>query len=133
MKKFLLLAVMVFVLCLPVLGQEDGSLDDPEPIAAPSEMSNTEFLEGKIVKDGANAFLQTETEKIALLPCDSLTELLKTEGLENKTFALEGERVPAKDGKSEGFMTKGYSENVPEPVGDIQVVPEPEGTDEGGE
>lgn len=86
------------------------------PAADAAVAPAAEKLEGQIiVVKGENGAPDTVTFKTAaaeltLLPGDKLTELLAVEKVAEKTFVLEGEKVAAKDGKSEGFMIKSFEE-----------------------
>jgi len=113
MKRILFLALMVIAFSVPAFAQDAVAPVATEEVAPVAETAVT--LEGKIVMKEANAFIATADAEIALLPCEKLTELLAVEGLADKTFVLEGEKVPAKDG-SEGFMIKSFTEQVAEPI-----------------
>jgi len=131
MKRALILSLMVASFALPVFAQDaaapapaaDAAVAAPaadaaapapaaEPAAAPAPVK----LEGAVVVvKGENGAPDTITFKTAdaeltLLPGDKLTELLAVEKVAEKTFVLEGEKVAAKDGKSEGFMIKSFEE-----------------------
>jgi len=97
------------------------------PAAAPADAPKTDApaaapapapikIEGKVIvakgKEGAPDVVtfKTADAELTLLPGDKLNELLKIEKFEEKTFVLEGEKVAAKDGKSEGFMIKTFEE-----------------------
>lgn len=115
MKRFMF-AVLVALIALPVFAQDAAA---PAPAAAPADAAAPAAalvkVEGKIVVTKAEGqpdvvTVKTADAELTLLPCDKLTELLAVEGLADKTFVLEGEKVPAKDGKSEGFMVKSFEE-----------------------
>jgi len=117
MKRALILSLMVASFALPVFAQDAAA---PAPAAAPAaDAAATPApvkLEGKVVVvKGENGAPDTVTFKTAdaeltLLPGDKLAELLKVEKVAELTFVLEGEKVAAKDGKSEGFMIKSFEE-----------------------
>jgi hypothetical protein len=123
MKRILFLALMVIAFSVPAFAQDaaapapaaDAAAPAAEPVAEPAA-ETLATLEGQIVMKEADAFIKTADAEIALLPCEKLTELLKVEGLADKTFVLEGEKVPAKDGASEGFMIKNFSEKAAQPA-----------------
>jgi len=129
MKRALILSLMVASFALPVFAQDAAA-----PAAAPAPAADAAVapvaapaadaaatpapvkLEGKVVVvKGENGAPDTVTFKTAdaeltLLPGDKLNELLKVEKVAELTFVLEGEKVAAKDGKSEGFMIKSFEE-----------------------
>lgn len=121
MKRALILSLMVASFALPVFAQDAAA---PAPaadaaVAAPAADAAAPApvkLEGAVVVvKGENGAPDTITFKTAdaeltLLPGDKLTELLAVEKVAEKTFVLEGEKVAAKDGKSEGFMIKSFEE-----------------------
>ncbi len=113
MKRIILLTVLAAMVAFPVLAQDAPTTDPAAASGAPAPA--TEKLEGKvIVTKGADGAADTYTFKTAdaeltLLPGDKLTELLKVEKYEEKTFIIEGEKVTGKDGK-QGFMVKAFEE-----------------------
>ncbi|NLI79408.1 MAG: hypothetical protein GX442_23550 [Candidatus Riflebacteria bacterium] len=112
MKRFIF-AVLVALIALPVFAQDAAAPAPAADAAAPA--AALVKVEGKIVVTKAEGqpdvvTVKTADAELTLLPCDKLTELLAVEGLADKTFVLEGEKVPAKDGKSEGFMVKSFEE-----------------------
>ncbi len=114
MKRFIF-AVLVALIALPVFAQDAAAPAPAADAAAPAADAALVKIEGKIVVTKAEGqpdvvTVKTADAELTLLPCDKLTELLKVEGLADKTFVLEGEKVPAKDGKSEGFMVKSFEE-----------------------
>jgi hypothetical protein len=116
MKRFFLFALLALVFVLPVVAEDapaaapaaDAPVAAPaaDPVAAPAAVK----IEGTIVMKDKDAFLKTADAEMALLPCEKLTELLAVEKVAEKTFVLEGEKVAANDGKSEGFMIKSFEE-----------------------
>jgi len=124
MKRALILSLMVASFALPVFAQDaaapapaaDAAVAAPAPAAEPAAAPAPVKLEGTVViTKGENGAPDTVTFKTAdaeltLLPGDKLDELLKVEKVAELTFVLEGEKVAAKDGKSEGFMIKSFEE-----------------------
>ena len=124
MKRTLILSLMVASFALPVFAQDAAA-----PVAAPAAVAPAAApaadatvapapvkLEGKVVvvkgENGAPDVVtfKTADAELTLLPGDKLNELLKVEKVAELTFVLEGEKVAAKDGKSEGFMIKSFEE-----------------------
>lgn len=133
MKRALILSLMVASFALPVFAQDAAApapapaadaavaapaadAAAPAPAAEPAATPAPEKLEGTVViTKGENGAPDTVTFKTAdaeltLLPGDKLDELLKVEKVAELTFVIEGEKVAAKDGKSEGFMIKSFEE-----------------------
>jgi len=129
--KRILFAVLVALVALPLFAADPAAAPAAEPAAAPAAKpaaapavapaadpaaaSAAVKLEGKVVvvKDKGQpdvVSFKTADSELTLLPCDKLTELLKAEGFADKTYVLEGEKVAAKDGKTEGFMIKSFEE-----------------------
>lgn len=137
MKRTMILSLMIASFALPVFAQ-DAAAPAPaaDAVVAPAADATVApaadatvapaadaavapapvKLEGKVVvvKGEAGApdtvTFKTADAELTLLPGDKLNELLKVEKVAELTFVLEGEKVAAKDGKSEGFMIKSFEE-----------------------
>lgn len=135
MKRITLVALLAVAFVLPSFAEEpapvvapaadakapaadvkapDAAAPDAAAPAADAKAPAVAKIEGKVVVGKDASTFKTADAELALLPCDKLTELLKVEKVADKTFVLEGEKVAAKDGKSEGFMIKGFEEKKEE-------------------
>lgn len=117
MKKLLIVA-LVALMALPAFAEDQPAA---APAADAAKAPELVKLEGKVIVTKAEGQPDVVTFKTAdaeytLLPCDKLDELLKVADLANKTFEIEGEKVPAKDGKTEGFMVKSFVEKAAAPA-----------------
>ncbi|MBF0408799.1 MAG: hypothetical protein HQM10_15740 [Candidatus Riflebacteria bacterium] len=130
MRKLLVSALLAFALVVPSFAEEAAPAAAPaaepavaapatpvpaaEPAAAPA--AAVAKVEGQIVvvkgAEGApdTCTLKTADGELVLLPGEKLDAIKAIEGFEAKTFIIEGEKVPSKDGKAEGFMIKSFEE-----------------------
>ncbi len=146
MKRALILSLMVASFALPVFAQDaaapaaapavapaaDATVAPVAPAADAAVAPAPVKLEGKvIVVKGENGApdavsFKTADAELTLLPGDKLAELLKVEKVAELTFVLEGEKVAAKDGKSEGFMIKSFEEKKADAAVAPATTPAPE-------
>ncbi len=123
-----LMMLVIAALALPLFpGETPASPPAAALRGAPGSVkaSGPMKFEGKVVlsrtDQGEVAVLKTATADYILLPSDKLTELLTTNDLATAIVTIEGEKVQAKDGRSEGLMLKSYSVKLPASTGVTDV------------